>query len=182
MNLQERLEQVTAARKIRYATSQYILANDHLFFQLLQFCFSSQQKLAAKACWVFEFVCQENPTLLFPHFDYFIENLKYVKFDSAKRPLCRILSLFCHEASKFEDFNNLFTINNRQAITEICFDWLINNEKVALKCYSMRILEFLGRDNEWIHPELQLILEQNIHLHSAAYKAAAKDVLKKISL
>ena len=44
----------------------------------------------------------------------------------------------------------------------------------------MRSLFLLGKQFDWIYPELKLTLEQDYAKHSAAYKAAARDILKQI--
>jgi len=58
-------------------------------------------------------------------------------------------------------------------------DWLISDAKVATKCYSIRALYVLGFYFNWIHPELKIILAQNYHKQSAAYKAVTHEILKK---
>ncbi len=74
----------------------------------------------------------------------------------------------------------ILTENYEQQIIETCLDWLIQDEKVAAKAYSMRALLNFSKKHKWIIPELQNILSQDYPNHSAAYKAAAKDVLKKL--
>ena len=68
----------------------------------------------------------------------------------------------------------------KEAIIEVCFDWLITNQKVACQAYSMDALYLLGTEIKWVHPELKIILEQNIHNQSAAYCARGRITLEKI--
>ena len=70
---------------------------------------------------------------------------------------------------------------HREKITEACFDWMINEEKVAPKAYGMNALYLLGLEFDWIHPELQIILERDFSLQSAAFKARARHILKKLN-
>jgi hypothetical protein len=71
------------------------------------------------------------------------------------------------------------TTKQEQQITESCFDWLISeNRKVATKA-SIRALYELGKKYDWLS-ELQRILTDDYHKHSAAYKAVAREILKKI--
>jgi hypothetical protein len=44
----------------------------------------------------------------------------------------------------------------------------------------MRALYNFGKKHLWINEELKMILSQDYPNHSAAYKAAAKDILKKL--
>ncbi|MDP5062912.1 MAG: adenylosuccinate lyase, partial [Maribacter sp.] len=70
------------------------------------------------------------------------------------------------------------TTNHLNTITEVAFDWLIGDYKVAPKAYSMTTLLLIGSTISWIHPELQQILKQNYESGSAAYKARARMTLK----
>ncbi len=69
---------------------------------------------------------------------------------------------------------------HKETITECCFDWMITDQKVACKVYSMLALYFLGTEFDWIHPELKTIIEANIYEGSAAYKARGKYTLAQI--
>lgn len=180
MDLRERLEKVTAHRKSRYDNALFVVNNPELFEQLVPLCFTDDETIAVRASWVFEFVYAERPDWLLPHFNYWVHQLPKAAYDSNKRPLCRILLQFIQASTKKEEYSKLLTPPVKEYIIEICFDWLINDEKVALKCYSMRILNILGKETDWVYPELEIILQQNIPTQSAAYKAAAKDVLNNI--
>ena len=57
---------------------------------------------------------------------------------------------------------------------------MINDEKVAPKAYAMTSLYLLGKEYSWINPELVLILERDFKMQSAAFKARARQILKKI--
>ena len=57
---------------------------------------------------------------------------------------------------------------------------MINDVKVAPKAYSMNALYLFGQDYDWIYPELILILERYFQTQSAAFKARARHILKKI--
>jgi hypothetical protein len=75
----------------------------------------------------------------------------------------------------------VLTKNQEQKIIESCFDWLIlENVKVATKAYSIRALFELGKKNDWVYPELKRILTDDYVKYSAAYKAVAREIVKKI--
>ena len=68
-----------------------------------------------------------------------------------------------------------------ESIAEKCLDWIIDeNEKVASKAYGIRTLFELGKILDWIYPELKPILADDYMKHTAAYKAVAREILKKI--
>ena len=57
---------------------------------------------------------------------------------------------------------------------------MIGDYKVAPKAYSMTTLYLFGKEFNWIHPELAIILERDFYNESAAFKARARHILKKI--
>lgn len=178
--LQAKLDYVNAYRENRLMAAQYFLENQHLFGELVAICFSPEDKNNHKACWILEFVSYEELIWLQPHLDFLCSNLKVLKDESAIRPIAKVVQLLVKSHYKKNDDSILLSNENLQDCIEASFDWLINDVKVATKAYSIRTLYVLGNHYDWIHPELQIILNKDYGDHSAAYKAVAKEVLKKI--
>lgn len=178
--LQAKLDYVNAYRENRLMAAQYVLENQHLFGELVTICFSPEDKNNHKACWILEFVSYEELIWLQPHLDFLCSNLKILKDESAIRPIAKVVQLLVKSHYKKNDDSILLSEENLQDCIEASFDWLINDVKVATKAYSIRTLYVLGNHYDWIHPELQIILNKDYGDHSAAYKAVAKEVLKKI--
>lgn len=178
--LQAKLDYVNAYRENRLMAAQYVLENQHLFGELVTICFSPEDKNNHKACWILEFVSYEELIWLQPHLDFLCSNLKVLKDESAIRPIAKVVQLLVKSHYKKNDDSILLSEENLQDCIEASFDWLINDVKVATKAYSIRTLYVLGNHYDWIHPELQIILNKDYGDHSAAYKAVAKEVLKKI--
>jgi len=76
--------------------------------------------------------------------------------------------------------NKLLTQSQLQKMAGACFHWLITDQKVAVKAYSMYALYELGKFESWIYPELKAIISKDFPIHSAAYKSAAKKLLPKL--
>lgn len=178
--LQSKLDYVNAYRENRLKVAQEVLENKDLFEELVSICFSPSDKNNHKACWILEFVSYEELTWLQPHLDFFCSNLKFLKDESAIRPIAKVLQLLVKSHYKKDENCISLSRENLQDCIEASFDWLINDVKVATKAYSIRTLYVLGNYYNWIHPELQIILNKDYADHSAAYKAVAKEVLKKI--
>jgi hypothetical protein len=104
----------------------------------------------------------------------FLEKIGQYKNHSAIRPVSKI----CLFLSKSKTIK--LTENQETKIIETCLEWLIQDEKVATKAYSMRALYNFGKKHSWINEELKTILSQDFFKHTAAYKAAAKDILRKL--
>ena len=178
--LQEKLDYVSAYRENRLKCAQDVLENPYLFEELISICFSPEDKNNHKACWILEFVSYEELLWLQPHLDFFCSNLKILKDESSLRPIAKVVQLLVKSHYKKNENSISLSENNLQDIIEASFDWLINDVKVATKAYSIRTLYVIGNHYDWIHPELQIILNKDYGDHSAAYKAVAKEVLKKI--
>ncbi|MEN2489719.1 hypothetical protein AAYQ05_18090 [Flavobacterium sp. B11] len=178
--LQKKLDYVNAYRENRLKAAQDVLENPSLFSELVSICFSPEDKNNHKACWILEFVSYEELLWLQPHLDFFCSNLKILKDESSMRPIAKVTQLLVKSHYKKNENSISLSENNLQHIIEASFDWLINDVKVATKAYSIRTLYVLGNHYDWIHPELKVIIDKDFGDHSAAYKAVAKEVLKKI--
>lgn len=178
--LQSKLDYVNAYRENRLKAAQDILENPSLFAELVSICFTPEDKCNHKACWILEFVSYEELLWLQPHLDFFCSNLKVLKDESSLRPIAKVVQLLVKSHYKKGENSIKLSEENLQDCIEASFDWLIGDIKVATKAYSIRTLFVLGNYYDWIHPELKVIIDKDFGDHSAAYKAVAKEVLKKI--
>lgn len=172
-----------AKRENRMRVTNLVLENPELLPFLLEIVFNSQDKTAIKAAWILELVCLENISLLVPHFNFFIENIKSLNHDSAVRSASKICMLLAQTHSKKTNLliSNTLTKKHIDTIIETGFDWLISKHKVATKAYAMTTLYLLGKNTDWVHEELKLIIQQNMVTESAAYKARGKITLALIN-
>jgi hypothetical protein len=175
---QKKLDYVTAHRINRQKFANEVLGNQALFPELVRLCFQTSNKNSHKACWILEFVCYQKLEWMKDHLDFFCYQIKNLKDESAIRPAAKICQLLVHSHYKKGEIK--LSENQLEQIIESSFDWLINDTKVASKAYSMRTLYLLGQHYDWILPELKTIITKDFPNHSAAYKAVAKEVLKKI--
>ena len=162
-----------AHRASRDAIANEILANESLFPYLFEIALNTKDKNNHKACWITELVLEEKLFYVTNYLDCFCENLKIVENESSLRSISKI----CLFLSK----RHILTNFQEEQIIESCLDWLINDRvKVATKAYSIRALHQIGKKHDWIYPELQRILTDDYSKHSYAYKAVAREILKKI--
>ncbi len=175
---QKRLDSVTGYKASRQQYANEVLANLELFHELFRLCFQTSAN-TSKACWVLELVCYKKLTWLQEYLDFFCSNIKNLTDDGAIRAISKVCLLLT--ISHFKKKEIILSENQLQQITETCFDWLIKDTKVASKCYAIRSLHLLGKQYDWVYPELKIILEKDYRHHSAAYKAVAREILKKIN-
>lgn len=179
--LKVQLDYVNASRECRSKMADEILSDPMLFRPLLEIALETHSDVGSRACWIVEFAFKKNPEILYPHLDYFTHGLGDLKEESSIRPMakiCELLTLSHYTGA--QSTGALLSPQHRERITAACFDWLISAEKVAPKAYSMQTLALLGRDIEWIHPELKAVLEQGYASGSAGYKARARRILKNL--
>lgn len=180
--LHKELSYVNALRINRLKYSRLILNDLSLLPKLMAILFMTEDKVSCKAAWILEYVCAEYLLAIVPYLDEFTVNIHKVHLDSAVRPVAKICE-FLAKANYSKEPNPIKTMllpKHKEYIIETCFDWMITDQKIAVKAYCMNTLYFFGKDYKWIHPELVQILEQDYHSQSAGFKARAKHILKKI--
>lgn len=168
------------ARRSKYA--EIVLNNPELTKPLINILFKVDDKISCRAAWVLEYACGKNLKCMFPFLDQFTNDLNKIHLDPAVRPAAKICDyLVASYYSKNQtDTKKHLSLKHRECITEACFDWMINDEKIAPKAYAMNSLYLLGSEFEWIHPELKIILERDFQMQSSGFKARAKHILKRI--
>jgi len=180
--LYQELNYVNHSRAKRLYYANIVIDNPGLIPKLLNILFMVDDKVSCRAAWVFEFMCGEHLEASIPYLDTFTEHMHKVHFDSAVRPvakICEYLIKAYYSKTKNRIQSELLP-KHRERIIESCFDYMINDEKIAPKAYAMNTLFLLGKDYDWIHPELVLILERDYQMQSSGFKARARHILKKI--
>ncbi|WP_282136135.1 adenylosuccinate lyase [Seonamhaeicola maritimus] len=181
--LYNELNYVNHSREKRTYYANLVIGNPDLVSKLLEILFKVNDKISPRAAWVFEFMCSDNIETIIPHLDKFTEQMHKVHLDSAVRPVAKVCELIAKAyTSKTENkIKEFLTPIHKERIIETCFDYMINDEKVAPKAYSMSTLFIFGKEYDWIYPELITILERDFSEQSAAFKARARQILKKIN-
>lgn len=176
------LDYVDHSREKRILMARLILDHPQLVHPLLEIAYSYDDPRSSRACWVLEFTAKADLRYLDSHLHTFIKGLNKLRFDSSVRPIAKICEYLVIEYYTTADQENPSKLSEAhlEEITNACFDWLIGHHKVAAKAYSMTCLYHLGKTFRWIHPELKMVLENNYHKGSAAYKARARRVLSKL--
>ncbi|MBC2845892.1 adenylosuccinate lyase [Winogradskyella flava] len=180
--LYEELNYVNHSREKRLFYANLIIDNPELVVPLLEILFEVDNKISCRAAWVFEFMCSEKLEAIIPHLDIFTLNISRVHQDSAVRPVAKICEylITTYYSKTDNNIKKYLTENHKEKIVEACFDWMINDEKIAPKAYSMNSLYLLGLEYDWIHPELAIILERDFQMQSSGFKARARHILRKI--
>lgn len=180
--LYKELNYVNHSREKRLHYANLVIANPDLVPKLLDILFMVDDKISCRAAWVFEFMCGEQLEACIPFLDVFTENIQKVHLDSAVRPVAKVCEyvIKAYYSKEDNEMKSALLPRHKERIVESCFDWMINDEKIAPKAYAMNTLFLLGSDYDWIHPELAMILERDYQMQSSGFKARARHILKKI--
>jgi hypothetical protein len=182
VDLKEKLTEVDSSRKKRQEIATWITKKPHYVRETMQWCFTPESELLVNATWVLELICDQKGKIFYKYMYLFFAKLPEIKNDSALRSCAKICETLCHDhyMKRYGIFTYILSDENKEIITECCFDWLITDQKVACQAHAMLSLYYLGTEIKWIHPELKTILQDNIYHQSAGYKARAKRILGKI--
>jgi len=180
--LYKELDYVDHTREKRQKYAHLVINNPRIIPKLMTILFYVDDKLSSRAAWLLEYVARENLDSILPHLDLFTTQMKDVHLDPAVRPVAKIceylIEAYYHKTNnRTKDY---LTEEHKQRIIELSFDYMITDQKVAVKAYSMNSLFLLGKAYNWIHPELTMILERDFHSGSAAYKARARHLLRRL--
>ncbi|MES2813089.1 MAG: hypothetical protein V4670_11515 [Bacteroidota bacterium] len=176
--LYQLLENCTIARKERDKMRNLVIRKPELTPELCSIAFHLEDEIHIKAYWILELISEKKLKLLVPYIEDFCETIPKLTDDSAKRTASHIIYYLAKSNHRANGIN--LTQLQETQIIEMCFDWLIRDEKVATKVYAIKALFVLGKKYDWIHPELKNIIQQDYTHHTAAYQAATRIILKKL--
>lgn len=169
-------------RKSREYCRDFLLQNRQHLPLLLKLALDTNQKFHYKACWILELIIEADVSIILPYIDIFSATLPNYKHDGALRSVSRIcLMILTTHVSSTKIGLSLITEKHVTLISEICFCWLIEDQKVATKVYAMRTLYEISKLRPAITAELKEAIVNGYADHSAGYKAASKDILRQMS-
>ncbi|MDY0781455.1 adenylosuccinate lyase [Tenacibaculum sp. IB213877] len=172
-----------AARENREKAANTVLTHTELFSQLVEYTFKTDDKLSIKAAWILEWICTHyGLDKLLPHLEYFTKNLHTLQFDSATRPCAKICEhiAIAYDLEQEHPIKSNLTSEQIDKIIEVGFDWLMGNQKIAVKAYTMTTLFLFGKQIDWVHPELEHIIKTKVIHESKGCEARGKHVLRLI--
>ena len=178
------LEKVeNAKRENRNTAANIVYKDEKLFEELIHYVFKTDDKLSVRAAWILEWICTHHDiNLIIPYLNIFCDNIHNLQFDGSVRSCAKICEhLATGYAGKKENLiqQELKEIH-RNRIIEVGFDWLITPQKIAVRAYIMNTLYLLGKEKDWVHPELEHLIRSKIIHESKGCKARGRKVLELI--
>ena len=171
------------ARINRDNAANIVLKHPKLIKHLVDLTFNVNNKLSIKAAWVLEWICTHYKiTHIHPYIDIFVKNISKVHFDSVIRPCAKICEHLAtaYNSKKQNETKIILKKKHIDSIIETGFDWLITDQKIAVRAYTMTTLYLFGLQEDWVHPELKHIISTKIIHESKGCKARGKYILEMI--
>ncbi|MGG8497878.1 adenylosuccinate lyase [Tenacibaculum sp. TC6] len=171
------------ARVNRNNAANIVLEQPNLLTELVNLTFSITQEVSVKAAWVLEWICTHHGIAhIHSHLTTFTHNISKLTFDSAIRPCAKICEhlAIAYTSKKQNSTQCILTDEYIDLIIETGFDWLITDQKTAVKAYTMNTLYLFGLQKTWIHPELEHLITTKIIHESSGCAARGRKILSLI--
>ena len=180
--LYQELNYVDHTREKRLYYSNLVMENTDLMPLILEIFFMVNDKISTKAFWVLEYITRRKLDFFLPLTSDFIEKMHTLKLDSSLRPAAKICEVLvsAYYGKKPSKVKSILSIEQREKIAETCFDWLIQDQKVAVKAHSMLALYLLGSELDWIHPELIETINKNLPFGTIGFQNRGKKIIRAI--
>ena len=148
----------------------YVSKDDKRLAELMDIFFQGSWELVQRSAWVVGKLA-ESSNLLYPYLPQMIKNVQRKKIhDAVKRNTVRTWQFM----NIPEDYLG--------EVAEICFDFLASKkEPVAIKVFSMVVLEGIIEKVPELKDELRFLIEEQMPFASAGFKSRGKKVLAKIA-
>jgi hypothetical protein len=174
MTFFNRISKSNASTNCRNGNRDFILQNPEYLDELVSFGTDLANKNQYKAVWIIEMLAETHPELLVPYINQICNIAGHYKHESSIRGISRTI-LFLTISKKIS-----LTEEQQEKFIETSLDRLIGDDKVAPKVFAMYALSHYSKKHDWIKEELQSIINKDFAFQSAGYKAAAREVLRKI--
>ena len=140
------------------------------FDELFNLFLNSEYRINQRAAWPVSYCVIDHPHFISKHFSRLVKNLhKPGIHDSVKRNTVRLLQHIVIP-KKFHG-----------EIMDICFHYIGSpGEPVAIKAFSLSILQDLSKQYPEIKNEIRLIIEERWPHETAAFRTRAKKFLKTL--
>ena len=148
----------------------YIGNDKRKFAELIHLFFGNEYRVTQRAACPLSYAIQQHPNLVTPYFGDLVRMLEKPGINNAvTRNITRLL-----QGIKIPK-------KYHGTIMTICFDFITDvNTPVAVKAFSLTILDNMFRYYPEIGPEIKLIIEQRWEHETAAFRSRARKILRKL--
>ena len=150
---------------------KWVGSDQKRFDELFGLFLNDEYRVVQRAAWPLSYCVQRHPQLIRKHFIKLVKNLRHPNLhDAVKRNTVRIL----------QDIPIPEKLHGE--VMDICFGYILDpKEKVAVKAFSLTVLQNLSRQYPDIRNEIKVIIEERWEHETAAFRSRAKKILKELS-
>ena len=148
---------------------KWVAADQQRFDELFKLFLNDEYRVVQRAAWPVSSCVEENPAFIKKHFTNLLQNLNKPGIHVAvKRNTVRLLQ-FVSIPEKFHG-----------QVMDICFRFIsAPEEPVAVKAFSLTLLNNLARQYPEIKKEIKLVIEDRWDYETPAFKSRARKILKE---
>ena len=141
------------------------------FNELFDLFLNDEYRVVQRAGWPISYCVEKNPAFIQKHFAKLLKNLdKKGIHDAVKRNSVRLLQ-YVTIPEKFHG-----------QVMDLCFKYISSpTEAVAIKAFSITVLQNLAKQYPEIINEIKLVIEERWDYETIAFKTRAKKLLKEFS-
>lgn len=152
------------------AIVKWIGGSQQRFDELFDLFLNDEYRVVQRAAWPLSYTVIAHPGFIKKHFSKLLKNLQKPNLHPAvKRNTIRLLQDI-PIPPRFQG-----------QVMDICFAYTSSScEAVAVKAFALTVLENLSKQYPEIKSELKTIIEDRWDYESAAFRARAKKILKKL--
>jgi hypothetical protein len=153
------------------AIVKWIGSDQKRFDELFDLFLNDEYRVVQRAGWPMSYCVEDHPEFIQKHFPKLLKNLnKKGIHEAVKRNTVRLLQ-YVTIPEKFHG-----------KVMDICFRYISSpTEAVAIKAFSLTVLQNLARHYPEIINEIKLVIEERWDYETIAFKTRAKKLLKEFS-
>jgi hypothetical protein len=146
---------------------KYVGNNKERFADLMQLFLKGEYRITQRAAWPLSYCVRQYPELITPYYKPILDNLKKGNLHVA---IIRNTMRMLQDVPIPKKFQG--------RVMSICFDYIQSPETpIAVKAFSLTVLQNLSRDYPDILPEVKLIIEEQWDQSTPAFRSRAKRIL-----
>jgi len=141
------------------------------FNELFELFLNDEYRVVQRAAWPVSYCVEDHPELIKDHFGKLLKNLnKKGIHDSIKRNSIRLLQ-YVTIPKKFHG-----------QVMDLCFRYISSPiEAVAIKAFSISVLQNLARQYPEIINEIKLVIEERWNYETVAFRTRAKKLFEEFA-
>ena len=149
----------------------YVNGRPDRFKQLVEIYLSGPYRITQRAAWPLSYCVEKWPYLIDNHWKKILQFIQKADANDAVRRNTMRLLQFVDVPKRYQGL-----------VADLCFSYLQDPKiAVAIRVFSMTVLDNIIHDQPDMQKELKLILEDQMPYGSAAFKSRGMRILKRLS-